>query len=631
MVEGFSIHPSARSSIHHLQAKGDGGGGGKDVVRGPVQAPFTAMRITRELTRSSSIAQLAAVFTEHRAELDEIHLTATLTRAAKLAKQQQGDQNTPAARALIASAIRSATPRLPQFKPREIASAAHALASMGEFDAPFFEALAAEARQPGRLSSFTSQNLANTAYAYGRLAKQLGRGNLPPPYLRPLLAAVVEAGRPILGSFEPQHISNTLLALAWAGVYDAGFVEAALDASRVLLAGHGTAGKPVFEPQHLSNTAWALQQLRHRDEGFMRELLQQAVVREGELSGQNIANTVYAAAMLAVWEGVEGLGQLGARLAAASPSSFSSQNVANLALAHAVMGLQEPWLVGLVAGVAAAGGVIPLHQVQLHLYAQALAAQPGGVPLQLQQFTGQWASSVSANARGKRLLPFPATVLRALQRMGLDAAAQPGSLNAMIVRQQVGRVVTVVAVTAIGLTRTQPPSLMGTRLLDLRLAAGAKGSAGAVAVTEPEWEALGGDAGTQEALLRARLAQSVPPPMPPPPSPLSAAAMQQMQQLREQRAVAGGPSSGGLAAGAPSPAPSKPQARQPAAPQSSAQEQQERNEQLERDSREAREALRAVLARHQPPVGPAAQQAVGPRRPASRPGAPPPPGNAAAA
>ncbi len=343
---------------HHLQAKGGGGGGGKDFVRGTAQAPYTAMRITSELTRSASIAQLAAVFTEHRAELDEIHLTATLTRAAKLVKQQHGGRPTPVARALIASVIRDATPRLPQFKARQLASAAHALASVREFDAPFFESLAAAARQPGRLAAFDTQNLANTAYAYGLLAKQLGRGDQPPPYLQPLLAAVMEAGRPILGNFEPQEVSNTLLALAWAGVYDAGFVEAAIDASQVLLAGHSKAGKPDFKPQELSNVAWALQQLRHRDEGFMRQLLQQAVAREGELSGRDISNTVYSVAMLAVWEGVEGLGQLGARRAATSPGSFTPQDIANLALAHAVMGLREPWLVGLVTGAATAGGLI---------------------------------------------------------------------------------------------------------------------------------------------------------------------------------------------------------------------------------------------------------------------------------
>jgi hypothetical protein len=447
------------------------------------------MRITKELMASASIAQLAAVFTEHRAELGRENMGATLTRAAKLVKQQHGGRSTPAARALIASVIRDATPRLPQFEPRQLANSAHALASVGEFDAPFFEALAVEARQLGKLSGFDSQGLANTAYAYGRLAKQLGRSNQLPPYLLPLLAAVMEAGRPRLGEFRPQAVSNTLLALAWAGVYDAGFVEAAIDASRERL--------QLFESQHLANTAWALQELRHRDEGFMRQVLQQAVAREDELNVQAISNTVYAAAVLVTWEGVEGLGQLGACLAANSPGSFTPQNVANLALAHAAMGLREPWLVGLVAGSAAAGGRIPVHEAQLHLYAQALAAQPGGVPPQLQRFTAQWAASISALDRGKRLLPFPTALLRALQRMGEDAAAQPGSLDAMTVRQHDGRPVTMVGVTPIGLTRTQPPTLMGTRLLDLRLGAALKGTAGAVAVTMREWEALGGDVGAQ--------------------------------------------------------------------------------------------------------------------------------------
>ncbi len=189
-------------------------------------------------------------------------------------------------------------------------------------------------------------------------------------------------------------------------------------------------------------------------------------------------------------------------------------------------------------------------------------------------------------------------VLGALQRMGLDAAAQPGSLGAMIVRQHDGRVVTVVGVDGFGLTRTQPPTLVGTRLLELRLAAGAEGSAGAVAVTGPEWEALGGGAGAQEALLRARLAHPVPPPTPPPPPPLSAAAAAHLAQLcREQQAAARGPSSGGSTGSVPSLAPSKPQARPSAAPQPSgpsAQERQERREQLERVSREAAEALRRL-------------------------------------
>ncbi len=497
---------------------------------GPVQAPFTARRINRELSGSASIAQLAAVFTEHRAGLDTIHLATTLTRAAKLVKQQHGGRTTLEAQALIASVLRDATPRLGSFTAQGLANAAHALASVGEFDAPFFVALAAEARQPDRLGGFDCQNLANTAYAYGQLAKRLGRGNQPPPYLRPLLAAVMKAGRPRLQEFDSQAISNTLVALAWAGVYDAGFVEAAIDSSRERL--------PQFEPQHLSNVAWALQQLRHRDVGFMRQLQQQAVAHNEKLSGQNISNIVYAAARLATWGGVEGLGQLGARLAATSPSSFSAQAVANLALAHAVMGLREPWLVGLVVGSAARREFIPVNEAQLHLYAQALAAQPGGVPPQLQQFTGQWAASASAGRRGAFLFPFAATVLGALQRMGEDATAQPASRNAMAVRQQDGRAVTVVGVDAFGLTCTQPPTLMGTRLLDLRLAAGAKGSAGALAVTEPEWRSLGGDAGAQEALLRARLAHAVSPFTLPPPSPLCAAAaalqLEQQPPLEQQ-------------------------------------------------------------------------------------------------
>ncbi len=384
-----------------------------------MQAPFTSMRITKELMGSASVAQLAAVFTEHRAELDEVNLSATLTRAARLVKQQHRGRSTPEARALIASALRDATPRLGSFTAQGLANSAHALASVGEFDAPFFEALAAEARQPGRLAAFNRQELANTAWAFGRLAKQLGRGDQP-PYLRPLLAAVMEAAQPKLAEFEPQHISNTLLALAWAGVYDAGFVMAAIDAARKLL--------PQFEPQALANTAWALQELRHRDEGFMRQLLQEAVAREGELSGQAISNTVYAAAVLTAWGGVEGLGQLGARLAATSPSSFTPQNVANLALAHAVMGLREPWLMGLVAGAAAAGQFTRLGEVQLHLYAQALAAQPGDVPQELQPFTRQWAASFTASNRGQQLLTFPAVLLGALQRMGggrSRAARQP--------------------------------------------------------------------------------------------------------------------------------------------------------------------------------------------------------------
>jgi hypothetical protein len=176
--------------------------------------------------------------------------------------------------------------------------------------------------------------------------------------------------------------------------------------------------------------------------------------------------------------------------------------------------------------------------------------------------------------------------------------------------QQGGRAVTVVGVTAAGLTRTQLPVLIGTRLLDLRLAAGAEGSAGAVAVTALEWEALGGDVGAQEALLRARLAHPVPPRMPPPPSPLSAAAAaaaHPAQQRQEQQAVARGSSSGGSIGGAPSPAPQ-------AGP--SAEERQERREQLERASREAAEALRPLPSPGQAQPSP---QAVGPRRPASRP------------
>jgi hypothetical protein len=204
----------------------------------------------------------------------------------------------------------------------------------------------------------------------------------------------------------------------------------------------------------------------------------------------------------------------------------------------------------------------------------------------------------------------------------------------MTVRQQGGRVVTVVAVDDVKITRTQPPTMVGTKLLDLRLAADANGSAGAVAVTEPEWEALGGDVSAQEALLRARLAHPVPPRTPPPPPPLSAAAAaQQAQQQAGGQGLSSSGAAGSSRGGGPSPAPSKPQARPPAAPQPSAQERQERQERLERESREAREGFLAVVARHQPPPGPAAPQAVAPRRPASRPrpGAPPPPGNAAAA
>ncbi len=585
-----------------LQAKGGGGSS-------------EARQVNGDLSRSTDIAQLAAVFTKHRGKLDEIHLATTLSMAARLVKREHGGRTTPEARALVASVLRDAIPRLDDFGAQGLGNAAHALATMGVFDAPFFEALAAKARQPGGLGDFDSQALANTAYALGLLAKQLGKGDQPPPYLRQLLAAIMEAGRPKLGGFEPQHISNTLWALAWAGVYDAGFVRAAVDVSRERL--------PQLVPQDLSNVAWALAELRHRDEGFMRQLLQQAVAHEDEFTGQNISNTVYAAARLAVWEGVEGLGQLGARRAATNRASLNAQEVANLALAHAVMGLREPWLVGLVAGAAAQGkgkqgGFKPVNQAQLHRYAQALAAQPGGVPSQLQPFTRQWQSSLSASRQAARLLPFPAMLLRALQRMGLDAAAQPRSLNAMTVRQQDGRVVTVVGVDSFGLTRTQPPTLMGARLLELRLAAGAEGSAGAVAVTEPEWEALGGDAGAQEALLRARLAHPVPPPTPPPPPPLSAAAAAQQalqRALGQQQAAGHGSSSGSSGRGAPSPAPTKPRPPQPQPLSGPAAA--ELREQLERTSREAAERLNTMQARgpppqQQPPTGPAAPQQGGP-------------------
>ncbi len=94
------------------------------------------------------------MFTEHRAELDTIHLATTLTKAARLVKQQHGGRTTPEAQALFALVLRDATPRLPQFTAQGLANSAHALASVGEFDAPFFESLADEVRQPSRLSGF---------------------------------------------------------------------------------------------------------------------------------------------------------------------------------------------------------------------------------------------------------------------------------------------------------------------------------------------------------------------------------------------------------------------------------------------------------------------------------------------
>jgi hypothetical protein len=104
------------------------------------------------------------------------------------------------------------------------------------------------ARGDPLLSTFKPQGIANTLWALASLRHNPGEA---------ALGRFVAAAEPQLGAFKPQNITNTLWALATLGHHPG---EAALG----LLVAAAEPKLGAFKPQGIANTLWALATLGHQ-------------------------------------------------------------------------------------------------------------------------------------------------------------------------------------------------------------------------------------------------------------------------------------------------------------------------------------------------------------------------------
>jgi hypothetical protein len=261
--------------------------------------------------------------TIHAAECGEIH-------ARGLANVAYGAAVSGLAKTLgelFTALARASECRVGEFTTQELANTAWAFATVGRSDPSLFLALAKNAVK--RVNTFNAQDLANTAWAFAT-------AGLPDA---PLYAALAKAVKSRAFDFNAQGLANTAWAFAKAGRPDAALFDELAKAAIQRMSD--------FNAQGLANTAWAFARVRHLDALLFTALARTAEPRMMSFNAQNLANLAWAFATAGLSDA--SLFAALARAVERRVDDFNAQELANTAWAFATAGRQDAQLFAALA------------------------------------------------------------------------------------------------------------------------------------------------------------------------------------------------------------------------------------------------------------------------------------------
>ncbi|KAG1660821.1 hypothetical protein FOA52_010246 [Chlamydomonas sp. UWO 241] len=269
--------------------------------------------LTSWIKGCTSPDELLSLVEHHGQAFNYIHSAAALNQAAQMLART----GRVFPRGGIKHMVQLAWDQLPSMEARQLANTAYSLAKLGHRDNDFMAALLREAEP--RLRDFEPQHLANTVWALATLDIHADST---------FTAALLKEAMQKLRDFNPQNLANTVWALAKLQNYDGAFMAALFKEAMPRLRD--------FNPQNLANTLWALGTLGHTDGAFMAALLKEAMPRLRDFNPQNLANTLCALATLGHTDG----SFMAALLKEAMPRlrGFTSQDLANTLWALATLG-----------------------------------------------------------------------------------------------------------------------------------------------------------------------------------------------------------------------------------------------------------------------------------------------------
>jgi len=178
--------------------------------------------------------------------------------------------------ALFAAIALEAARRVRRFSPQELASLAWAFATAGHAAPALFDAIAAEATR--RVRRFSPQELASLAWAFATA------GHAAPALFDAIAAKATRRVR----DFKPQDLANTAWAFATADRAAPALFDA-ISAEAVQRVG-------AFTPQELAKTAWAFATAGRTAPALFDEIAAEAAWRVRDFKSQDLANTAWALA-----------------------------------------------------------------------------------------------------------------------------------------------------------------------------------------------------------------------------------------------------------------------------------------------------------------------------------------------
>mmetsp|Transcript_19301 Transcript_19301/g.65209 ORF Transcript_19301/g.65209 Transcript_19301/m.65209 type:complete len:488 (-) Transcript_19301:152-1615(-) len=227
-----------------------------------------------KLSNCGNVGDVLSIFESNRLDFNAVHASTALYKVGLLSISLRATHR-PLLEELIATAAASLASDGSKWTPRELANASWGVAKIGKVDASaFFDAVAFES--PKKLSTFNSQMLANTVWAFATA-----------DFKAPLLfEAIAAEAVDKVGTFTTQNLANTVWAFAKAGVEaPLLFTKIALEAPRTL---------STFTPPSLANTAWAYATAGVEAPVLFDTVGKDAIRKIGLFTTQDLATLIYA-------------------------------------------------------------------------------------------------------------------------------------------------------------------------------------------------------------------------------------------------------------------------------------------------------------------------------------------------
>jgi nicotinamidase-related amidase len=319
-------------------------------------------QLTIDIKESKNTQDLNQLLLQQKATVNHIHVSAAWSKFKTM--RRGGDRRTRIGLLLVLQELTES--QMQNMDGRQVANILHAITKGKAAGTASIKQLVQKlmAKATTVSQSFEPQHVANTVWALATMGVTPDAG---------LLRAMQVRATAVAGEFNPQNVANTLSALAKMGVTpDAGLLRA-MQVRAMALAGE-------FTPQAVSNTVWALATMGVTpDEELLRAMQVRAMALAGLFDPQEVSNTVWALATMGVTPDEELLRAMQVR-ATSLAGLFDPQNVANTVWALATMGVMpEAGLLRAMQGRATAtAGLFNPQDVANTVWAHACFGVPCG-------------------------------------------------------------------------------------------------------------------------------------------------------------------------------------------------------------------------------------------------------------